>query len=45
MIIECPYCESKVDGKVISEHKSYDDEIGAGIVRLYFLNVHNAKNP
>lgn len=28
MLIECPYCESKVDGKVIAEHKSNDDEIG-----------------
>lgn len=26
MIIECPYCESKVDGKVIGEHVSYDEE-------------------
>ena len=26
MIIECPYCESKVDGKVIGEHVSFSDE-------------------
>jgi hypothetical protein len=26
MIIECPYCESKVDGKVIGEHISYNAE-------------------
>ncbi|MFH1446782.1 MAG: DUF4145 domain-containing protein [Chloroflexota bacterium] len=26
MIIECPYCESKVDGKVIGEHVSYNGE-------------------
>ncbi|NOT05390.1 MAG: DUF4145 domain-containing protein [Anaerolineales bacterium] len=26
MIIECPYCESKVDGKIIGEHVSYGDE-------------------
>ncbi len=24
MIIECPYCESKVDGEVKGEHQSYD---------------------
>jgi len=24
MIIECPYCESKVDGVVIGEHESYN---------------------
>jgi sarcosine oxidase delta subunit len=24
MIIECPYCESKVDGVVKGEHESYD---------------------
>lgn len=26
MIIECPYCESKVDGKVIGEHESHPAE-------------------
>jgi hypothetical protein len=26
MIVECPYCEAKVDGKVIAEHVSFDDE-------------------
>jgi hypothetical protein len=26
MIIECPYCESKVDGKVIGEHVTYPEE-------------------
>lgn len=26
MIIECPYCESKVDGKVIGEHISHSEE-------------------
>ncbi len=26
MIIECPYCESKVDGKVIGEHISGNDD-------------------
>ena len=26
MIIECPYCESKVDGKVIGEHVSHGEE-------------------
>jgi hypothetical protein len=29
MIIECPYCESKVDGEVKGEHKSYNPEEGA----------------
>jgi len=28
MLIECPYCESKVDGKVIGEHESYLEEAG-----------------
>ena len=26
MIIECPYCESKVDGKIIGEHAEYGQE-------------------
>ena len=26
MIIECPYCESKVDGEVKGEHESYDPQ-------------------
>jgi len=26
MIIECPYCESKVDGEVKGEHESYHPE-------------------
>ena len=26
MIIECPYCESKVDGKVIGEHVTFSEE-------------------
>lgn len=28
MIIECPYCESKVDGEVKGEHKFYDPQEG-----------------
>jgi hypothetical protein len=26
MIIECPYCEAKVDGKIIGEHVSYSED-------------------
>ena len=26
MIIECPYCESKVDAKVLGEHRSFDPD-------------------
>jgi len=29
MIIECPYCESKVDGEVKGEHESYNPEEGS----------------
>lgn len=29
MIIECPYCESKVDGEVLAEHKSFEAEAGS----------------
>lgn len=28
MIIECPYCESKVDAKVLAEHDSFDENLG-----------------
>lgn len=28
MIIECPYCESKVNARVLAEHDSIDEEIG-----------------
>ena len=27
MIIECPYCESKVDGKLLAAHESIDEEM------------------
>lgn len=26
MVIECPYCEAKVDGKVLAEHGAYSSE-------------------
>ena len=43
MIIECPYCESKVDGKFLADHESIDDIIDLPI-KISFLECPVCKN-
>ena len=44
MIIECPYCESKVDGKVMGEHESFQEEAPFPFKAL-LLECPVCKNP
>lgn len=44
MIIECPNCESRVDGKILSSVTSFNDE--EGVPSLYsFIECPSCKNP
>ena len=36
MIVECSYCESKVDGKVLAEHKSFGEDDLSSLKFLYW---------
>ncbi len=43
MIIECPRCESKVDGKVLAEHETFNEEEELPI-KISFLECPVCKN-
>lgn len=45
MIIECYKCESKVDAKLLAEHKSYDEEDYPEIFYTVLLECPICKNP
>ncbi len=45
MIIECFYCESKVDAKVLSEHTKAGTEDYPFATYYYFLECPSCKNP
>src|SRR3990170_5543755 len=45
MIIECYYCESKVDAKVLNEHIQEGDEDNPSEKRTYFLKCPACGNP
>jgi sarcosine oxidase delta subunit len=44
MIIECPYCESKVDGLVKGEHESYDPNEDPGPFKVVLLQCPVCNN-
>ncbi|MBN2272408.1 MAG: DUF4145 domain-containing protein [Sedimentisphaerales bacterium] len=44
MIIECPYCESKVDGEVKGEHESYDPREDPGPFKAVLLKCPVCNN-
>ena len=44
MIIECPYCESKVDGLVKGEHESYDPNEDPAPFKVVLLQCPVCKN-
>jgi len=43
VIIECPTCEAKVDGKILADHESYIDEIGEQF-KVSFMECPVCKN-
>lgn len=44
MIIECPYCEAKVDGEVKGEHESYDPREDPGPFKAVLLKCPVCNN-
>jgi hypothetical protein len=44
MIIECPYCESKVDGLVKGEHQSFDPNEDPAPFKVVLLECSVCKN-
>lgn len=44
MLIECNYCESKVDATEVARHDSYDPENDPAPFRAFFLECPNCKN-
>ncbi|NVM55776.1 MAG: DUF4145 domain-containing protein [Candidatus Helarchaeota archaeon] len=44
MIIECPYCDSKVDAKVLAQHESFNEERDSWPIRVSLLECPVCKN-
>ena len=44
MIIECSYCESNVDGKILSTHSSFDSESDPSPFSVYLIECPVCKN-
>ena len=44
MIIECSYCEAKVDAEVLAQHEEFDPEEDPFPFRTFFLVCPSCKN-